>query len=178
MTQISFGGMRSFSNEITVDGADFVNSISGVQRATPPQEAVQEFRVVNNSFGSEYGRALGGIVNIVTKSGTNDLHGSLYDYLQNSATNARSLFSRLLCRTFAAEPIRRHSGRPDQEGQNFFLPELRGKAARGISHVTRPISQQHRHIDQAKGYLGLSPEGVSCRRRSAPVLRSPISSPR
>ena len=71
-TQISFGGMRSFSNEITVDGADFVNTISGVQRSTPPQDSVQEFRVVNNSFGSEYGRALGGIVNIVTKSGTND----------------------------------------------------------------------------------------------------------
>ena len=85
-TQISFGGMRSFSNEITVDGADFVNAASGVQRATPPQESVQEFRVVNNSFGAEYGRALGGIVNIVTKSGTNDFHGSVYDYFQNSAT--------------------------------------------------------------------------------------------
>ena len=91
VTQISFGGMRSFSNEITVDGADFVNSVSGVQRATPPQDSVQEFRVVNNSFGAEYGRALGGIVNIVTKSGTNQLHGSVYDYLQNSATDARSL---------------------------------------------------------------------------------------
>ena len=66
VTQISFGGMRSFSNEITVDGADFVNAASGIQRSTPPQEAVQEFRVVNNSFGAEYGRAVGGIVNIVT----------------------------------------------------------------------------------------------------------------
>ena len=53
ITQISFGGMRSFSNEITVDGADFINANTGVQRATPPQESVQEFRVVNNSFGSE-----------------------------------------------------------------------------------------------------------------------------
>src|SRR5689334_17097368 len=91
VTQISFGGMRSFSNEITVDGADFVNSASGIQRSTPPQEAVQEFRVVNNSFGAEYGRAMGGIVNIVTKSGTNNLHGSVYNYFQNNALNARSL---------------------------------------------------------------------------------------
>src|SRR5215813_9678001 len=59
VTQISFGGMRSFSNLITVDGADFINSNTGLQRATPPQESVQEFRVVNNSFGSEYGRAIG-----------------------------------------------------------------------------------------------------------------------
>jgi outer membrane receptor protein involved in Fe transport len=91
ITQISFGGMRSFSNEVTVDGADFINSNTGVQRATPPQESVSEFRVVNNSFGSEYGRALGGIVNVVTKSGTNDLHGSIYEYLQNSAVDSRSL---------------------------------------------------------------------------------------
>ncbi len=91
VTQISFGGQRSFSNTITVDGADFVNVLSGVQRATPPQESVAEFRVVNNSFGTEYGRAVGGIVNVVTKSGANDLHGTVYDYLQNSATNARSL---------------------------------------------------------------------------------------
>ena len=91
VTQISFGGQRSFSNIITVDGADFTNVLSGVQRATPPQESVAEFRVVNNSFGAEYGRAVGGIVNVVTKSGTNDLHGSVYEYLQNSALNARSL---------------------------------------------------------------------------------------
>lgn len=91
VTQISFGGQRSFSNIITVDGADFTNALSGVQRATPPQESVAEFRVVNNSFGTEYGRAVGGIVNVVTKSGSNDFHGSIYNYLQNSSTNARSL---------------------------------------------------------------------------------------
>src|SRR6516164_5589052 len=90
-TQISFGGMRGFSNEVTVDGADFINVLSGVQRGTPPQESAQEFRVVNNTFGAEYGRAAGGIVNIVTKSGTNNLHGSVYEYFQNSAMNARYL---------------------------------------------------------------------------------------
>ena len=56
-SQISFGGQRSFSNTVAVDGADFVSMISGVQRSTPPQESVQEFRVVNNTFGAEYGRA-------------------------------------------------------------------------------------------------------------------------
>src|SRR5713226_10467814 len=71
-TRISFGGMRDLSNAVTVDGADTVNTATGSQRATPSQEAVSEFRVVNNSFGSEYGRALGGIVNIITKSGTNN----------------------------------------------------------------------------------------------------------
>jgi hypothetical protein len=90
-TRISFAGMRDFSNLVTVDGADNVNTATGSQRSTPPQESVQEFRVVNNAFGAEYGRALGGIVNIVTKSGGNELHGSIYNYLQNNATDARSL---------------------------------------------------------------------------------------
>src|SRR6266436_2264202 len=91
VTRISFGGMRDFSNLVTVDGADTINTATGSQRGTPSQEAVSEFRVVNNGFGAEQGRALGGIVNIITKSGTNDLHGSLYDYLENSAVNARPL---------------------------------------------------------------------------------------
>src|SRR5207302_9972078 len=80
VTRVSFGGMRDLSNEVTVDGADTINTVTGSQRATPPQEAVSEFRVVNNSFGADYGRALGGIVNIITRSGGNVMHGSLYEY--------------------------------------------------------------------------------------------------
>jgi hypothetical protein len=79
VTGISFGGTRDPSNEVTVDGADDINTISGSQRAIPSQEAVAEFRVVNNSFGAEYARALGGFVNVVTKSGSNSAHGSAYD---------------------------------------------------------------------------------------------------
>jgi len=91
VSRVSFAGMRDLSNQVTVDGADNINTATGSQRAAPPQEAVQEFRVVNNSFGAEYGRALGGIVNIVTKSGGNNFHGSVYDYFQNNALNSRSL---------------------------------------------------------------------------------------
>jgi len=162
VTQISFGGMRSFSNEITVDGADFVNTISGVQRATPPQDAVQEFRVVNNSFGAEYGRALGGIVNIVTKSGTNDLHGSIYDYLQNSATDARSLLQPApLPHTLRQNQFGGTLGGPIRKDRTFFFLNFEGKR-RGES-PTYPSDLFNRidAIDQAKGYLGLSPEGCN-----------------
>jgi outer membrane receptor protein involved in Fe transport len=93
VTRISFGGQRDLNNAVTVDGADNIDTANGSQRATPSQEAVSEFRVVNNSFGAEYGRALGGIVNIVTKSGTNELHGSIYDYLENNAFNAKTILS-------------------------------------------------------------------------------------
>src|SRR5271170_1380273 len=137
-TQISFGGMRSFSNEVTVDGADFVNELSGVQRATPPQEAVQEFRVVNNSFGAEYGRALGGIVNVVTKSGTNDLHGSVYDYLQNNATDARSLLQPAPLPDFLRQnQFGGTLGGPVRKDKTFFFINYEGKR-RGESPTYAP----------------------------------------
>ena len=174
ITQISFGGMRSFSNEITVDGADFVNTISGVQRATPPQDSVQEFRVVNNSFGAEYGRALGGIVNIVTKSGTNEIHGSLYDYLQNSATDARSLLQPApLPRALRENQFGGTLGGPIQKDKTFFFLNYEAKR-RGASPTYAPsLFANIAAIDQAKGYLGLSPEG--CNLKPAQCTGSPVS---
>ena len=134
-TQISFGGMRSFSNEITVDGADFVNSASGIQRSTPPQESVQEFRVVNNSFGAEYGRAIGGIVNIVTKGGTNDFHGSAYEYFQNNALDSANLLQkaepglqRRRCPTRCSRiSTAARIGGPIQKDKTFFFANYEGK---------------------------------------------------
>jgi len=159
-TQISFGGMRSFSNEVTVDGADFVNELSGVQRATPPQEAVQEFRVVNNSFGAEYGRAVGGIVNVVTKSGTNDVHGSIYDYLQNSATDASSLLQPApLPHALRQNQFGGTIGGPITKDKTFFFVNYEGKR-RGESPTYAPdLFNNIAQIDLAKSYLGLSPEG-------------------
>lgn len=160
VTQISFAGMRSFSNEITVDGADFVNSVSGVQRSTPPQEAVQEFRVVNNSFGSEYGRALGGIVNIVTKSGTNDFHGSVYDFLQNSATDARSMLQPApLPHTLRQNQFGATVGGPIKKDKTFIFVNYEGKR-RGESPTYAPdLVNNLAEIDTAKAFMGLSPEG-------------------
>jgi outer membrane receptor protein involved in Fe transport len=174
VTQISFGGMRSFSNEITVDGADFVNTITGVQRATPPQDSVQEFRVVNNSFGAEYGRALGGIVNIVTRSGTNQLHGSVYDYLQNNATDARSLLQPApLPHELRENQFGGTLGGPIVKDKTFFFMNYEGHR-RGESPTYAPdLYSNITQIDQAKGYLGLSPEG--CNLKPADCTGSPFS---
>ena len=166
-TQISFGGMRSFSNEITVDGADFVNSASGIQRSTPPQESVQEFRVVNNSFGAEYGRAVGGIVNIVTKGGTNDLHGSLYEYFQNDALDSHNLLQKPpLQSTTLPNALRQNQfggtlGGPIQKDKTFFFINYEGKR-RGESPLFPPdLVNNALLIDQAKALMGLAPEGCS-----------------
>jgi len=164
VTQISFAGMRSFSNEITVDGADFVNSASGIQRATPPQESVQEFRVVNNSFGTEYGRALGGIVNIVTKSGTNNLHGSIYEYFQNSATDARSLLQPApLPHEFRQNQFGAALGGPIVKDKTFFYLNYEGKRSAQSPVYPPDLVNNVLLIDRAKALMGLAPEGCTGR---------------
>ncbi|MBO0724992.1 MAG: TonB-dependent receptor [Blastocatellia bacterium] len=162
ITQISFGGMRSFSNLITVDGADFINSNTGVQRATPPQESVQEFRVVNNSFGSEYGRALGGIVNVVTKSGGNEWHGSLYDYFQNSALNARSLLQpEGTSKTLRQNQFGGALGGPIQKDKTFIFMNYEGQR-RAESPIYPPsLLNNLTTINQAKAMLGIPAEDLS-----------------
>jgi hypothetical protein len=161
-TQISFGGMRSFSNEITVDGADFVNTASGVQRSTPPQESVQEFRVVNNSFGAESGRALGGIVNIVTKSGTNDLHGSVYDYLQNSAADARSLLQPApLPHELRQNQFGGTLGGPIKKDKTFFFVNYEGKRRAESPTYPPDLVNNLQVIDDSKALMGLAPEGCT-----------------
>src|SRR6266403_1352275 len=78
---------------IAVDGADDISTASGIQRGTPPQESVQEFRVINTDYSAEFGRATAGIVNIITRSGTNEWHGTLYEYFRNDKMDAVSILS-------------------------------------------------------------------------------------
>src|SRR5271166_2760700 len=93
VTKLSFAGQNIHYNFIAVDGADDISTASGIQRGTPPQESVQEFRVINTDYTTEFGRATAGIVNIITKGGTNEWHGALYDYLRNNAMDATSILS-------------------------------------------------------------------------------------
>ncbi len=95
---LSFGGIRGFQTSYLVDGNDdnnaFFAQATGRYRA-PYQfsnEVVQEFRVSPNTSGAENGRSGGAVVNVVTKSGSNHLHGSLFDYTRDSAFDARQAF--------------------------------------------------------------------------------------
>jgi hypothetical protein len=90
---LNISGQRGRSNLVNVDGADATdNSINGV-RATVSQEAVQEFQVITNNYAAEYGRAAGGVVNIITRSGSNDFHGDVFGYLRNRNFQAVNPFS-------------------------------------------------------------------------------------
>ena len=90
---LNISGQRGRSNLVNVDGADATdNSVNGV-RSTVSQEAVQEFQIITNSYAAEYGRASGGVVNIITRSGSNDFHGDVYGYLRNRKFQAVNPFS-------------------------------------------------------------------------------------
>jgi len=93
VTKLSFAGQNIHFNFIAVDGADDISTASGIQRGTPPQESVQEFRVINTDYSTEFGRATAGIVNIITRSGTNRFHGSVYEYFRNDSLDAVSILS-------------------------------------------------------------------------------------
>jgi hypothetical protein len=89
-TTINLGGMKGIDTNITVDGADFNNTFFGSATGQPEvpyfvvsQEAVQEFQVLANGYSAEFGRSGGGFLNVVTKSGTNDVRGSAFFFGRN-----------------------------------------------------------------------------------------------
>jgi hypothetical protein len=90
---LNVSGARARSNLVTVDGADAVdNSVNGI-RSTVSQEAVQEFQLILSNYNAEYGRATGGVINIVTKGGGNEFHGDAFGFFRNKAFQARNAFS-------------------------------------------------------------------------------------
>jgi len=89
----SIGGARTDSVTYLLDGGLNNNLLSNGVVANPNPDAVAEFRVLENSYSAEYGRNAGGIVSVVTKSGTNDFHGTGYDYVRNNFFDANSFFN-------------------------------------------------------------------------------------
>ena len=107
---LSFRGVAGH-NAFLTDGNDttntYYNENAGRTRITSPisQEAVQEFQVISDNFAAEYGQAMGGVVNTITKSGSNDIHGTGYWFFRNRTLNARDRYA-----TFNPQDIRHQSG--------------------------------------------------------------------
>jgi hypothetical protein len=89
---LSFYGSNGRGNSVTVDGGETGDDAGGV-RLTVSQDAVQEFQVNRSNYGADLGGATGASVNIVTKTGTNDVHGTAYSYFRNSGLDARDPFA-------------------------------------------------------------------------------------
>jgi len=90
---VSIAGGRDNSVTYLLNGGNNTSVSYGVPVMDPNPDTVEEFRVLENNYTAEYGRSAGGVVTVVTKSGTNQFHGSAYDYLRNDAFNANTFFN-------------------------------------------------------------------------------------
>ena len=89
----SISGQREDANGFMVNGSDVKELMNGGTLVVPNLDSIAEFRILTNNFDAEYGNYSGGIVNVVTKSGDNQLHGSGFEFLRNTALDSRNFFS-------------------------------------------------------------------------------------
>jgi hypothetical protein len=91
-SQISFNGGSVYSNQIFLDGGTNTVPVHNEISVVPMVDTVEEFKVQTNSLAAEYGQTSGGVISVVTRGGTNDYHGSLYEFFRNDALDARNAF--------------------------------------------------------------------------------------
>jgi hypothetical protein len=137
---LNMSGQRARANLVNVDGADATdNSTNGV-RSTVSQEAVQEFQIITNGYAPEYGRASGGVVNIITRSGSNDFHGDVYGYLRNRNFQAVNPFSTVPDPAYTRVQAGTAFGGPIKKDKTFyyFSYEVTRRHETGFSSVGAP----------------------------------------
>ncbi|RPJ59432.1 MAG: TonB-dependent receptor [Acidobacteria bacterium] len=90
--KVSINGARPEDSNWLLDGGDNTSTLRNYGNVVPNPDAIQEFRVITNNYDAEYGRTAGAVVNVVTRSGSNSFHGSLFEFHRNRALNARDFF--------------------------------------------------------------------------------------
>src|SRR5437867_4200222 len=146
----SSNGAPLRSNNYLLDGAIMTNLTNGTSASqdgsTLGIEGVREYRVITNSFSAEYGMTMGSQVMVVTKGGTNTLHGSLFEYLRNSALDARNFFdyktpaSNRRLPAFARNQFGGSLGGPIKKDKTFFFGVYEGLRQRlGVTKITPTI---------------------------------------
>jgi len=169
--EISFGGLReTHSVFYGLDGVNYTTTVSGVQRVSPSLDWVQEFRVVDGPDAAGGGLNLGAAVNTITKSGTNDLHGSAYEYVRNSAVDASNLLAAPGFNTLRFNQFGGTVGGPIRKDRVFYFAGYEGqrRAQSPIySHFILScidtegcLGPGTPSINEVKTLLGLSPENL------------------
>jgi hypothetical protein len=155
---VSVNGGRGRSNNFSVNGGDANDLFANLPTVQPSPDSIQEFRVLTNTFDAEYGRNSGSVVNVVTKSGTNDLHGSLYEFFRNKVLNANdyclTAAEGLPCDKpqFNQNQFGGTFGGPIVKSRTFFFASYEGRRIRqGILSpaVTVPTAQERPSLSQA-----------------------------
>jgi hypothetical protein len=135
----SISGQREDANGFLVNGGDVKELMNGGTLIVPDLDSISEFRILTNNFDAEYGNYSGGIVNVVTKSGVNQLHGSAFEFLRNTAFDAKNVFDP------AVEAYRQNQfggtvGGPVVKNKFFFFGDYQGtRTNQGISTGKIPV---------------------------------------
>ncbi|MEZ5402458.1 MAG: TonB-dependent receptor [Bryobacteraceae bacterium] len=144
-TGYGINGARNSMLDILVDGVSTahptVNGFSG-NSTFPPVEAIAEFKVMGANYSAEFGRSNGGIVNVVYKSGGNDLHGSLFEFLRNSKLDANDFFNNRQGRplgSFKRNQFGAMVNGPIRKNQTFFLASFEGLRERSLANTTTSV---------------------------------------
>lgn len=143
---LNIGGQRGRSTLVQVDGADFTDNSINAARTTVSQEAVQEYQVTTNSYMPEFGRATGGIVNVVTKRGTSDFSGNVFGFFRHKTIQARNAFAPLIDNDPNKKPPYTRAqygltfGGPLNPGKTFFFGSFEQRRRQESGFFTGDIS--------------------------------------
>ena len=141
-------GAREEFNNYLLDGVD--NNDPDINRYSlqPPVDAIQEFKISTNAYSAEYGRSAGGQVNVITRSGSNHLHGFLYEYVRNRDLDARNFFDGSEKPKFIRNQFGGGVGGPIVRSRLFYFINADGLSARqGLSHLGTVPTQAERSGD-------------------------------
>jgi len=138
---VTVNGGRGRANNYSVNGGDGNDLFANLPAVQPSPDSIEEFRVITNSFDAEYGRNSGAVVNVVTKSGTNDLHGSVYEFFRNDVLNAHGYtFQQTPKAPFKQNQFGGTFGGPIKKDKSFFFGAYEGRRiVRGIVSQQVPV---------------------------------------
>lgn len=142
---VSIDGQRESANGFMVNGVDVQEHMNGGTSVIPNLDAIEEFRVLTNNFDPEYGNYNGGMINVVTKSGSNTFHGGVFEFLRNTDLDAKNFFDATRG-TFRQNQFGGVVGGPVKKDTVFFFSDYQGtRTVQGItSPVTTVLSSQER----------------------------------
>jgi hypothetical protein len=123
---VSVNGGRGRSNNFSVNGGDANDQFVNLPTIQPTPDSIEEFRVITNTFDAEYGRNSGAVVNVITKSGTNNFHGNVYEYFRNKVLNAQGYFNTVKPQ-FNQNQFGGTFGGPIKKDRTFFFVSYEGR---------------------------------------------------
>ncbi len=183
---ISIGGTRSEQNSFLLDGTVNSDQFQNTLNFRPSVDAIEEFKIQTNNYSAEFGKGAGGQINLVTRSGANEIHGTIYEFNRNNAFQARNLFDlnpafknksgKILAPPFNQNQFGFTLGGPFVRNKTFYFFNYEGfRLRRGNTTLTQVPTEAQRRGDFSRN---LTTQQIGTDALGRPVLRGAIYDPR